>query len=316
MKEALFYQLQKKEILPVITGATASGKTSLAAALAHQIQGEIISVDSRQVYRGMNLGTGKDLFEYEIEGEKIPYHCIDITDPKNLFTLQDYQKACYEAISEIKKRGKIPILCGGTGLYLEAVLKNYQIPPVKENSTLRNRLATQSKESLEKRLQELSLPLYRKTDLSSKKRIIRSIEIALSEKNDFSNLQEIPTFIPCILILSYPKETLHKRIDLRLEKRLQEGMIEEVQHLIDQGITLERLKLFGMEYRFVGSYLFKEISYDEMKKSLTGAIHRLAKRQKTWFNGMSRRGLSVHFLEEPDLEKVSTFLQNFVNNLV
>lgn len=314
MKDSFLLSLKKNRILPVITGPTASGKTALAVDLADLIEGEIISADSRQVYRRMDLGTGKDLFEYQRGDKKIPYHCIDIAEPQSIFTLQDYQLACYQAIRSIQKKITLPILCGGTGLYLEAVLKHYQIPAVKENPLLRTTLESDSRESLEKKLQELSPSLHRTTDLSSKKRIIRAIEIASTSPLALPERKKIPQFTPCIILITFPKEVLIKRIDWRLEERLKAGMIEEVKQLIDTGVSLERLKLFGMEYRFIGSYLFNEISYDEMKKELTTAIHRLAKRQRTWFNGMSRRGLTVHPIEEAKIEQVLPILQKFLQD--
>jgi len=285
----------KKANILVICGPTASGKTAYGVQTALRYTGEILSVDSRQVYRNMNIGTGKDLQEYSIGGKTIPYHLIDIADPAEMYTLWHFQKDFYEAFRTVREKNRLPIAVGGTGLYLEAVLKNYQIPNVPEDVALRQELMSESKEKLRELLRGLSEELCAKTDMSSKKRIVRSIEIARYEKNHAVRWGHgnPPQFKPLILVVTLPREVLRMRIKRRLEQRFAQGMVEEVKELIDRGISEERLNLFGLEYKYISAFLYGRLSFQEMKDTLYQHICRFAKRQDTWFRGMPRRGLQT-----------------------
>ncbi len=284
----------------VVAGPTASGKTSLAVTLAQHISGEIISADSRQVYRGMDLGTGKDLAEYSNLQGSVPYHLIDIVDPEMVYTLYNYQRDCYSALKNCFDRNTTPIICGGTGLYIEAVLKQYKIPNVPENTVFRTEHKLLEKDVLVERLKNEALDLYNETDILSKKRVIRSLEIADYRKSNTvhyssDNAMELS---PVILITEWDVDALKKRISTRMHERFAEGMIEEVQALRDKGISDARLDLLGMEYRAINRHLVGELSYDEMTEHLQFEIFRLAKRQRTWFRGMERRGFTVHTVPE------------------
>lgn len=279
----------------VICGPTASGKTRMAVECARSIDGEIISADSRQVYRGMDLGTGKDLDEYGSGLSAVPVHCIDCAEPHEIYTLWHYQQDCYRALEQIHSRGKIPILAGGTGLYIEAVLKHYRLANVPENPGLRETLMQRDRKTLLNQLKELDPQLYTSTDHSSRKRIVRAIEICRygqSHTIEWGCLAP-PPITPRIVVLTVPRSVLHERIRMRLIRRLQSGMIDEVERLLEQGVSRERMELFGMEYRHITRYLDKKVSYDSMVESLYGDIRRLAKRQETWFRGMPRRGLNT-----------------------
>lgn len=311
-------KIKENNILIVIGGPTASGKTSLAVALAHHLQGQIISADSRQIYKGLTIGSGKDLDEYTFAGKSIPYHCIDIASPEEVFTLFDYLIAAKEALEKIKQSADVPILCGGTGLYIEALLKDYQIPPVKEDIDLRLSLKNASKEELLEKLSKLSLSLANKTDCTSKKRLIRAIEIAtytnaLPSQTKPSSAQK-NKLIPFVILTDFSKENLIKRIDNRVEQRLKEGMIDEVKQLIDNGITLNRLTQLGMEYGTIGSYLFNKTDYNEMVLTLKNNIHRLAKRQRTWFRGTTRRGIKTHTISGNSFDEALELITEFLNH--
>ena len=298
----------------VICGPTASGKTSLAVDLSYTFNGEIISADSRQVYIGMDLGTGKDLDEYFKDSNKIPYHLIDIVQPKELYTLYNYQKDCYSALYTIYNNNKTPFICGGTGLYIEAVLKKYEIPNVPENSEFRKKLKKIDKEILVKKLKESSIELYNKTDILSKKRVIRSLEIFEYSKNNqikYSNENEID-LNPLILVTNWDVEKLKKRITLRLDERLSAGMVDEVKALIDSKIPDERIELFGMEYKAILYYLREKLNYNEMYDYLQQEIFRLAKRQRTWFRGMEKRGLKTHWIHENSFVEAEELVSNFL----
>ncbi len=306
-------QKNKQKII-TICGPTASGKTTLAVRIAAEFGCEIISADSRQVYRGMDIGTGKDLQEYENNGRPVPFHCIDIADPAVPYSLYDYLGDFERALNEISRHEKIPLLVGGTGLYIEAALKQYRIPNVPENTDLRKELIKKDQQTLQVELLDLSRDIYSNTDLSSKKRIIRSIEVALFEKNnrvEYSCMQPV-NMDPLIIAVQWPREELIQRIDDRLRLRLEQGMVEEVRELIKNGLSFERLDWFGMEYRYIAEYLKGEMSYGEMFESLKVQIHRLAKRQMTWFRGMQKRGFNILRVNRADYEKIYSPVEEFL----
>lgn len=296
----------------VVAGPTASGKTNLAVKIALHHNGEIISADSRQIYKGMDIGTGKDLDEYKTENGEVPYHLIDISDPSDIYTLYHYQQDCYNAIFKIHEDGNTPIITGGTGLYIEAVLKHYKIPNVPENIPFRTEMMEQSKAYLEVLLKEKSLSLYNSTDLNSKKRIVRSLEIAEYDKEHKVEwgTPNPPMLTPLILITRWERQKLIERINKRLDERIKEGMIEEVQRLIDQGVTYERLSLFGMEYKQIAEHLINNKPLKETISNLATDIHRLAKRQMTYFRGFEKRGLKVHWIDNADYHLASNIIRD------
>jgi tRNA dimethylallyltransferase len=284
----------------VIAGPTASGKTALAADLARRLGSEIFSMDSRQVYRGLDLGSGKDLAEYARRGPAVPYHLIDIVDPSEVYSLFRFQVDSYVALEEFRgRRGAEvpPLLVGGTGLYLEAVVKRYAIAEVPENPELRADLMTQDVESLTRELRTLNAEVYARTDLTSKKRIVRALEIALSPRGTIFRTR-LPDWNlnPLIFITIVERALLRDRIRDRLHARLEQGLIAEVKGLRDRGLSWERLALLGMEYRQVAAHLRGEKTVDEMTGDLLHEIHLLAKRQETYFRGMERRGLRVQWI--------------------
>lgn len=283
--------------LIVVCGPTAAGKTALAVALAARLGSSIISCDSRQVYRGLDIGTGKDLHEYYAEGKPVPYYLIDIVDPTVVFTLYDYQKAFYSVFNEVGQSG-IPILVGGTGLYMEAVLKGYLIPQVPEDAQLREHLMLQDHAVLVEQLRNGDAKLFSRTDLTSKKRVIRALEVALKGGGMCSEAVSPPEIRPFIIGTQWDRVVLRERIDLRLAIRLEQGMIEEVRNLRAAGISDERLVLLGMEYRYSTNYLRGELTIAEMTVQLRHRIHQFAKRQETYFRGMQRRGLPICWVPE------------------
>ena len=293
--------------LLVILGPTATGKTQLAVQLAHKLSGEIISADSRQVYRGMDIGTGKDLNEYNFKGVSIPYHLIDIVAPIEEYNVAQFQKDYEKVSAEIRKRKKLPILCGGTGLYLKAVLLNFQLPTAEPNQQLREKLEFWTLENLIKELETISPGASVKTPLDTKRRVIRAIEIELGNtecgmgnanfRNPKSKIQN-----PIVLGIDYPREVIRERITTRLHYRFDNGMIEEVQALLKNGVTHERLDSFGLEYRFINHFLLGELKRDEMVEKLNTAIHRFAKKQMTFFRNMEKNGVKIHWIPEGDFE--------------
>lgn len=280
-----------------ILGPTASGKTPFAAALARRIGGEIISADSRQVYRRMDIGTGKDLDDY---GE-VPYHLIDIAEPGTKYNLFQYQHDFLKAYEDIRSRGVTPILCGGTGLYLEAVLKGYQLAPVPENKQLRASLEGKSLEELTQMLVELKRKngtnMHNKTDVDSAQRAIRAIEIELFNGENPQEGAQIPPIDSLIIGVDIDREERRRKISRRLKQRLETGMVEEVKALLDSGIPADDLIYYGLEYKFVTEYIIGKTTYEEMYRSLEIAIHQFAKRQMTWFRGMERRGFTIHWID-------------------
>ena len=298
-----------------ILGPTASGKTSLVAALAYHLDAEIISADSRQVYQGMDIGTGKDLADYTVAGKHIPYHLIDICKAGSKYNVYQYQQDFLEVYNKIRETNKLPILCGGSGLYLEAILKGYHLSTVPPNEELRNQLNEMSHESLIQMLveiqEQLNTKMHNSTDLDSKQRTIRAIEIGkhmLTEADPKTNFPEIPSLI---IGVDIDREERRRKITTRLHQRLEEGMIEEVKQLLNQGIAPEDLIYYGLEYKFVTEYIIGRLSYDEMVRQLEIAIHQFAKRQMTWFRGMERRGIKINWINaslpmEEKIEMIQT----------
>jgi tRNA dimethylallyltransferase len=293
--------------LVVILGPTASGKTEIAARLAGDLQGEIISADSRQVYRGMDIGTGKDLNQYIIDAKKIPYHMIDIIDPQDEFNLFEFQKRFYKIFSHIWNKGNLPVLVGGTGLYLQAVLSNYKMPEALPEPELRKNLEQKSLEELKEIFFAFKPHLHNKTDIEDKHRLIRAIEIERARNITNSEQDESPEIDAVIFGISWERSVLRQRITSRLEERLKHGMIEEVERLHAAGLSWSRLDRFGLEYRYISQYLQNRISFDEMKNKLNVAIHQFAKRQETWFRRMERKGIGIKWIQanEYDLLKES-----------
>jgi tRNA dimethylallyltransferase len=287
--------------LIVICGPTASGKTALAAEVAHRLGTELISADSRQVYRGLDLGTGKDLEEYRKFEPPVRYHLIDIVDPGRIYSLFQYQEDCYRVMEERSPAvpGGTLVLAGGTGLYMEAVLRRYRIANVPENPALRDSLEGRTREELEAELQAKDPDLAARSDLSSRKRIVRALEIWEAGRTGTVEYSRLPEkdFTFKVYGTGIERGELRARIDARLDARIKAGMIEEVEGLLARGLTRERMDLLGMEYREITGYLCGEKTLEEMKASLRHEIHMLAKRQETWFRGMERRGIPVTWLE-------------------
>jgi len=288
--------------LVVILGPTASGKTEIVARLAWDLHGEIISADSRQVYRGMDIGTGKDLNQYIINSKKIPYHLIDIIDPQSEFNLFEFQKKFYQIFIQICNNGNLPILVGGTGLYLQAVLSGYKMPEATPELELRKDLDQKSIEELKEIFFAFKTQLHNKTDLEDKQRLIRAIEIERARNIQSSEQEERPEIDAAVFGISWERSVLRQRITSRLEERLQHGMIEEVLRLNAEGLSWSRLNSFGLEYRYISQYLQNLISFDEMKNKLNIAIHQFAKRQETWFRRMERKGITIKWIQANEYE--------------
>ena len=284
--------------LITILGPTASGKTHVAVQLADRLQAEIISADSRQVYIRMNLGTGKDLDEYCVNGHPVPYHLIDIAEPGTKYNLFEYHKDFLEAYNDITARHKRVILCGGTGLYLESVLRGYRLSPVPQNPELRERLKDKSLAELTDMLSRYK-KLHNTTDVDSVQRAIRAIEIADYYEHTPVDDRPFPTLSSYNIGIKVDRETRRQRITARLQQRLANGMVDEVKHLLDEGIAPDDLIYYGLEYKYLTLYATGRISYDEMFTQLEIAIHQFAKRQMTWFRGMEKRGIPIHWME-PD----------------
>lgn len=283
--------------LLVILGPTACGKTHLATHLAYQISGEIISADSRQVYRDMNIGTGKDLNEYIISNQPIPYHLIDIIEAGEAYHVHRFQQDFQQAITEISTRQKTPILCGGTGLYIEAVLKEHQFTAIPIDENIREQLAQLSDDELLTKFHATPSPYTPLADTSTRKRLIRAIEIALFLQNHSLSVTRYPPINYQIFGLNLPVEERRARITRRLHERLNNGMIEEVQGLLNRGIAPEKLIYYGLEYKFITEYLLGTLDYSSMVERLNVAIHQFAKRQMTYFRKMERDGLHIHWLD-------------------
>ncbi len=302
--------------LITILGPTASGKTSLAAHLAVSMGDcEIISADSRQVYRDMDIGTGKDLKDYVVDGTAVPYHLIDICEAGTKYNLFQYQQDFQQAYNDIRSRGKMPILCGGTGLYIEAVLKGYALSPVPQNDTLRRQLEGKTLKELTVLLQQLKAQngsaMHNTTDVDSAQRAIRAIEIEEYNLHTPTARRQMPSVHSLIIGVDIDREERRRKITKRLKARLDEGMIDEIKGLLDRGIPTEDLTYYGLEYKFVTAYITGALSYDEMFRQLEIAIHQFAKRQMTWFRGMERRGFTIHWIDAllPMTEKVVAIRQ-------
>lgn len=315
-----------------ILGPTASGKTSLAAALAANIDdsdaalwggsthgAEIISADSRQVYRGMDLGTGKDLADYNVEGKVIPYHLIDICDAGTKYNLFQYQQDFFDAYQNILARNVLPILCGGTGLYIESVLKGYRLSPVPQNPVLRTELEGKSLDELTVMLKDLKAKtgsnMHNRTDVDTAQRAIRAIEIETYNLEHPMPEREMPAVDSLIIGVDIDREARREKITKRLKQRLEEGMVDEIKGLLDKGIPAENLIYYGLEYKFITEYVIGKTAYEEMFRGLEIAIHQFAKRQMTWFRGMERRGFTIHWIDalQPMEDKVNQVIKLMKN---
>ena len=295
--------------LITILGPTASGKTPLAAALAARLRTEIISGDSRQVYRRMDLGTGKDLADYVVDGYRVPYHLIDIAEPGYKYNVFEFQRDFLKAYEDMRSRGLLPVLCGGTGMYLESVLKGYRLLPVPENPELREKLAGKSLEELTSILASYK-KLHNTTDVDTAKRAIRAIEIEEYYLHQPVEAREFPVIRSLIIGVDIDRDLRREKISRRLKQRLDEGMVDEVRALIDGGIHPDDLIYYGLEYKYLTLYVTGQMTYDEMYHQLEIAIHQFAKRQMTWFRGMERRGFTIHWIDatRPMEEKVNEII--------
>lgn len=287
-----------------ILGPTASGKTDIATHLAAELSAEIISADSRQVYRRMDIGTGKDLADYVVDGKRVPYHLIDIVEPGTKYNLFEYQRDFLEAYNDIRSRGKNVILCGGTGLYIESVLKGYRLIPVPENKELRHKLEGKSLLELTSILERLKAEnnsnMHNSTDVDTSKRAIRAIEIEMAYKEAHIEERTFPKIDNVIIGVGIDRDLRRMKITRRLDQRLHDGMVDEVKSLLDSGIPADDLIYYGLEYKFVTEYILRKSTFEEMHRSLEIAIHQFAKRQMTWFRGMERRGFTIHWIDAAD----------------
>lgn len=292
--------MQNQKMITIL-GPTASGKTSVAAALALRTGGEIISADSRQVYRRMDIGTGKDLADYTIGDVHIPHHLIDIAEPGTKYNLFQYQQDFHTAYNDIRSRGKLPILCGGTGLYIEAVLGGYSLSPVPQNQKLRESLEGKSLDQLTQMLVQLKQKngsnMHNRTDVDTAQRAIRAIEIETYNLEHPTPERQMPPVESLIIGINIDRELRREKITRRLKARLDDGMCDEIQGLIDGGVNPEDLIYYGLEYKFITEYVIGRTSYEEMFRQLEIAIHQFAKRQMTWFRGMERRGFTIHWID-------------------
>jgi len=295
--------------LITVLGPTASGKTEFAAQLAYKIDAEIISGDSRQIYRRMNIGTGKDLEEYTVKDKTIAYHLIDIAEPGYKYNLFEYQQDFLQAYQSIKEKNKIPVLCGGTGLYIESVLKGYRLFPVPENPTLRRSLENKTLQELADMLKGYKT-LHNTTDIDTAKRAIRAIEIEEYYQNEAISRREFPKIKSLIIGINIDREERREKITCRLKTRLKEGMVEEVKAILDSGLSPDDLIYYGLEYKYLTNYILGKLSYEQMFSELETAIHQFAKRQMTWFRGMERKGFLIHWIDAslPLSEKIEKVL--------
>ena len=300
--------------LITILGPTASGKTALAAHLAKQIHGEIISGDSRQVYRGMDIGTGKDLEDYVVDGQPIPYHLIDICEPGEKYNIFQFQTDFIQAYHDILRRQRQPILCGGSGLYIESVLRGYALSPVPQDDNLRQSLQGKSLDQLTEILQDLKQKtgskMHNTTDVDTAQRAIRAIEIETYNLGHPTDRRMIPRMPSLVVGVDISREERRRRITARLRERLEKGMVDEIRCLLDQGVSAESLIYYGLEYKYITEYVIGQMSYEEMFCQLEIAIHQFAKRQMTWYRGMERRGVTIHWIDGllPMEEKVNQII--------
>ncbi|MEN8192435.1 MAG: tRNA (adenosine(37)-N6)-dimethylallyltransferase MiaA [Bacteroidota bacterium] len=300
-----------KQKLIVILGPTAVGKTKFGVELADRFNGEIISADSRQVYKRMDIGTGKDLSDYKIGNRQIPCHLIDILDPTEEFDLFKFQKSFKEVYTEITVRQRIPFLVGGTALYIHSILKNYQLTHVDFTSSRRIELQQLSIDELKTMLSTKISKLHNTTDLIEKERMIKAILISENQDSVSEEVQNEFTFL--VIGLMDNRESIKSNITDRLKYRLQNGMIEEVEALVEYGITFEKLDYFGLEYKFIGKYIKGELSYNDMYQKLNSAIHKFAKRQMTWFRKMEREGIEIHWVDKNNKDNVHPLIENFLS---
>lgn len=305
-----FFLISMKKMITIL-GPTACGKTSLAAALAADIHGEIISGDSRQVYRGMDIGTGKDLADYQVGGVSVPYHLIDIVEPGTKYNVYQYQRDFMQAYDDICGRGVQPILCGGSGLYLEAVLRGYRMAPVPENKALRQSLEGKSLAELTAMLRDIKSrsgqKMHNTTDVDTAKRAIRAIEIELYQGEHPEETEEIKPVDSLVIGLQIDVQQRRERITRRLKARFDEGMADEIRRILDSGVAAEDLIYYGLEYKYVTEYVIGQRDFEETFRLLEIAIHQFAKRQMTWFRGMERRGVTIHWIDSslPVEEKIN-----------
>ncbi|KAA6333888.1 tRNA dimethylallyltransferase [termite gut metagenome] len=292
--------------LITILGPTASGKTQFAVALAYKLDAEIISADSRQLYRGMNLGTGKDLDDYTVNSKQIPYHLIDIAEPGYKYNVYEYQRDFLNAYNAIKEKGKLPILCGGTGMYIESVLKGYRLVSVSENPELRSRLSGKSLEELTAILHKYKT-LHNSTDVDTAQRAIRAIEIEEYYAENDCSRREFPPLKSLIIGIDINRESRRRKITARLRQRLDKGMIDEVKALLNNGTKPEDLIYYGLEYKYLTLHITGKLTYEEMFNQLEIAIHQFAKRQMTWFRGMERKGFVIHWVKK--IEEVEELIR-------
>lgn len=296
-----------------ILGPTACGKTTLAAHLAYRLDAEIISADSRQIYRGMDIGTGKDLSDYVVEGKNIPYHMIDIADPGYKYNLFEYQRDFLPVYENLKGRNVLPILCGGTGLYIESVLKAYKMMPVPQNDELRKSLADKSLEELTVILSGYKT-LHNTTDVDTAKRAIRAIEICEYYRDHPQEFVDFPKINSLVIGLDIDRDLRREKISKRLRARLDEGMVDEVRRILDSGVSAEDMIYYGLEYKYLTNYIIGNLTYEQMFSELEIAIHQFAKRQMTWFRGMERRGFTINWIDaclpmEEKLDRVCELLK-------
>ncbi len=289
--------------LLALTGPTASGKTLLAAFIASRIGGEVISADSRQVYKKMNIGTGKDYSDYVIDGKHIPYHLVDIVNPGTKYNVFEYQRDFIPVYNDLKARGSFPVVCGGSGLYIDSIITGYRMYEVPPDPILRSALEKKSMTELTAILSTYR-KLHNKTDLDSKKRLIRAIEIEHYQSSRTKKASPFPALKVLVTALHFDRETRRRRISERLRLRLAGGMIDEVKKLLTDGVSSETLIYYGLEYKYITLYLMGRLSYEEMTCELETAIHQYSKRQMTWFRGMERKGTVIHWIDgELPLEK-------------
>jgi len=306
---------EQKINLIVVTGPTATGKTAFAANLAHQLNGEIIGADSRQVYRGMDLATGKDINDYIVDGNKVPYHLVDIVDPGYEYNVFEFQNDFLRVYEEIITRGNIPVLCGGTGMYIESVLKGYKLIQVPDNEILRKKLNDKSDSELIELLRRFK-EVHNVTDTEDRKRLVRAIEIQTYYEDNPKIDTSFPKFNYVIFALDFDRQIIRNRITERLHSRLNQGMTKEVEVLLDKGLRPDQLKFYGLEYKFLTQYVIGEISYDEMFKLLNTAIHQFAKRQMTWFRRMEKKGYEIHWIDgNLELNEKLQFANKFIHLL-
>jgi len=294
--------------LITILGPTAVGKTRLSALLAYRFNGEIISADSRQVYKDMDIGTGKDLNDYIVEGKKVAYHLVDVIDPGKEFNLFMFNQSFYNLFNDVTSRNKIPFLVGGTGMYLHSILKGYELNKVEFDNTRYNELCELDIPILQNKLKKLNPNLHNTTDLLIKDRVIRAIMIA--EKQDMEDVKGKVPVNSLTIGINLEREKVRERITERLKHRLETGMIEEVEKLIYQGIAFEKLEFFGLEYKFIAKYLKGQLNYDEMFQKLNTAIHQFAKRQMTWFRKMEREGINIFWINGADYDQAEQIILN------